>query len=165
MATVPVAKPTVPQPFNKSTASSCSQHPATCPYTVQDFLIYLKSILILSCHLCLDPTSGILPSGFPSHFPSPHDPPNSPRCSSSFLSLPLSHKHFFFCSTKLSQIVSLRFSLNIQDHVSQPYKTRGNLKFCLLQSLRFGQQRGGQTITDQVTAVIPPRRHSGLRKT
>jgi len=59
MVTVPVAKPTVPQSLNKSAASSsCPQHQATCPYPAQDFLIYLQSILILSYHLRLDPTSG-----------------------------------------------------------------------------------------------------------
>ena len=87
MTTVPVARPTDPQPLSKSPASSpCSQQPATRPSPAQDLLIYLKSILVLPYHLRLGPTSGLLPSGFPSHLPSPHGQPISSRSPSSFLS-------------------------------------------------------------------------------
>jgi hypothetical protein len=46
----------------------CSQEPSTGPYPDPDQWspIYLRSILILSNHLCLDIRSGLFPSGFPS---------------------------------------------------------------------------------------------------
>jgi hypothetical protein len=120
---------------------------------VHTILSHIRSIWILSTHLCLGLPSGLFPSGFPTkilyafsphscYIPSPSHPldlivliilgeENKLWSSSSciFVQLPVTSSLFGpnILTTLFSNTLSLCSSLNVRDQVSHPYRTMSKL--------------------------------------
>ena len=125
------------------TAFTCARHPslpsASSILSIPPHPTSWRSILILSSHLRLGLPSGLFPSVLPAHlilldfitrtiFGEEYRSLSSSLCS--FLHSPVTSSLLgpnILLNTLFSNNLSLRYSLNVNDQVSHPYKATGNI--------------------------------------